>query len=560
MTRTAKVAIVVLLTLIAYVSVNSIVRATNPRAFVWYEEDKDERSWIASSRSWFDRKSCRWLGICGAAHLQTVHGPFGRRNPSEWIDPEQPGDGDGGDNDNTGDNDNDSDDNGNGTDHKPWQSYWFSGSNDTWDADERARREIPNYVFDYAPLVHLYSKEQFWPGDIAEHLYHTTPHLNYVPIQSESTHPNLSNLDQLNHYQWGRPVFLTSNDDPVSRPPWLEGEQNIPVLDKESDSVREESWADWDGRVDGEIPGESPEDRALWDDLRHLGEKGDERWFTWGSRANRILHHELRRRFGGHPIQESLPKTPTETGDSDNDGGSDSHGDSNNSPGGRSEAPAILVVIDKGDGVVDAFWFFFYSFNLGNTVVNVRFGNHVGDWEHCLMRFHNGKPKALFFSAHNGGEAYRYEAIEKIGQRPVIYSAEGSHAMYATAGVHEYILPWGLLHDITDRGPLWDPLQNKQAYTFNNNILRAATVNPQSPTEWFFFRGHWGDKFYPLGDKRQYRFAGQYHFVNGPLGPRFKHLGRQKLCQGPDRAPCVIKDWIGDDVRRPRWSSHGTGE
>jgi hypothetical protein len=394
MTRTAKVAIVVLLTLIAYVSINSIVRATNPRAFVWYEEDKDERSWIASSRSWFDRKACRWLGICGAAHLQTVHGPFGRRNPAEWEDP-------GDSNDDNGDGDGDGD----STDPtKPWQSYWFSGGSNhsDWDANERELREIPDYVFDYAPLVHLYSKEQFWPGDIAEHLYHTTPHLNYDPIQSESKHSTLKDLDQLNQYQWGRPVFLTSNDDPASRPPWLEGEQNIPEIDE--NLVQEEAWADWDGRVDGKIPGESAKDRSIWDDLRHLSEKGNDQWLLWGSRANRILHQELRKRFGGHPIQESLLKTP-----SDNSGA--------DSPGGRSDAPAILVVMDKGNGVVDAFWFFFYSFNLGNTVVNVRFGNHVGDWEHCLMRFHNGKPKAMFFSAHNGGEAYRYEAIEKIGQR-----------------------------------------------------------------------------------------------------------------------------------------------
>ncbi|KAJ5102829.1 hypothetical protein N7532_003358 [Penicillium argentinense] len=523
MGRKAKATIVALSTLIAYVTINSLIRLTHPRAFVWYEEDKDERSWIASSRSWFDRKSCRWLGICGAAHFQTAHDTFGRRNPAKWTDPKSPDDPE--------------------SDPQPWKSYWFSGgSNHSWDAEERARREIPDYVFDYAPLVHLYSGEQFWPGDIAEHLYHTTPELNYAPIKAQWDHMNLSNLDQLNQYQWGRPVFLTSNDDPQSRPPWLEGERNIPQSDKKL--VKEEAWADWDGRVDGPIPGDTAEDRAKWDDLRRFGNQGGDKAFSWTSRTNRILRTELRKRFGGHPIQVSLLQT------------------SGKSPGGRSDAPAILVVMDKGNGVVDAFWFFFYSFNLGNTVVNVRFGNHVGDWEHCLMRFHKGQPKALFFSAHTGGEAYRYEAVEKIGQRPVIYSAEGSHAMYATAGVHEYILPWGLLHDVTDRGPLWDPLQNKQAYTydFGNDTLRASTVNPKSPTEWFFFRGHWGDKFYPLGDSRQYRFAGQYHYVNGPLGPRFKHLNRRKVCQGPDRAACVIKDWIGEDLRIPRWTSSGPGE
>jgi hypothetical protein len=85
--------------------------------------------------------------------------------------------------------------------------------------------------------------------------------------------------------------------------------------------------------------------------------------------------------------------------------------------GGRSDAPAVLVVVPKGDGVVDAFWFFFYSYNLGNAVFNVRFGNHVGDWEHTVVRFQHGEPKAVFFSEHSFGEAYTYDAVEKIGKR-----------------------------------------------------------------------------------------------------------------------------------------------
>lgn len=118
--------------------------------------------------------------------------------------------------------------------------------------------------------------------------------------------------------------------------------------------------------------------------------------------------------------------------------------------------------------------------------------------------------------------------------------------MYATAGVHPYILPFGLLYDVTDKGPLWDPMLNSHAYTYDGaeKVIRASTLTPDSPTDWFYFRGHWGDKFYPLGDIRQYRFAGQYHYVNGPLGPRFKHLNRNKMCQGSDRAPCVIRDYI----------------
>ncbi|KAJ5101504.1 hypothetical protein NUU61_003726 [Penicillium alfredii] len=514
MTRKAKATITVLSTLIAYISINSIAHVLKPSAFVWYEEDRDERSWIASSRSWLDRKACRWLGICGAAHFQMAGAPFGHREPAAWSADAEP--------------------------EAPWRSFWFSGANQSeWDADERARRQIPGYVFEYAPLVHLYSGEQFWPGDIAEHLYHTTPTLNYTPIQARWDHPTLRDLDGLNQWENGRHVFLTSNDDVQTRPPWLEGEKNIP---RTEEGRMQESWADWDSRVDGEPPDDTEENRAQWFDLNNPPDQDatsehDTPSTEESLRAQEALKEELRRRYGGKPVRSEGAE-------------------------GRSDAPAVLLVMDKGNGVVDAFWFYFYSFNLGNTVVNVRFGNHVGDWEHCLVRFHHGKPKALFFSAHQGGDAYSYEAVEKIGQRPVIYSAEGSHAMYATAGVHEYILPWGLLHDVTDRGPLWDPLLNSHAYTYDfaQDTLRASTFSPQAPTEWFYFKGHWGDKFYPLGDSRQYRFAGQYHYVNGPIGPHFKHLNRRKVCQGPDRSPCTIRNWTGEKKRARRWETVGPGE
>jgi hypothetical protein len=79
----------------------------------------------------------------------------------------------------------------------------------------------------------------------------------------------------------------------------------------------------------------------------------------------------------------------------------------------RSSAPAILLVVDKGE-YVDAFWFFFYSFNLGNQVFGKRFGNHVGDWEHTTIRFKDGIPIQVFYSEHSWGAAYRWEDAEKL--------------------------------------------------------------------------------------------------------------------------------------------------
>ena len=127
--------------------------------------------------------------------------------------------------------------------------------------------------------------------------------------------------------------------------------------------------------------------------------------------------------------------------------------------------------------------------------------------------------------------------------------------MYATSGTHTYVLPFGLLHDQTDRGPLWDPVLNSHMYKYDyrSDVLRSSTATPNAPTQWFHFAGHWGDKFYQLNDDRQYRFAGQYHYVNGPLGPRFKDLDRKKVCGGRDSDPCVIKNWLEGMGRIKTW-------
>lgn len=54
-----------------------------------------------------------------------------------------------------------------------------------------------------------------------------------------------------------------------------------------------------------------------------------------------------------------------------------------------------------------------------------------------MVRFKNGEPQAVWFSQHDFGEAYTYSAVQKVGKRPVAFSARGSHANYATANAHD---------------------------------------------------------------------------------------------------------------------------
>ena len=64
------------------------------------------------------------------------------------------------------------------------------------------------------------------------------------------------------------------------------------------------------------------------------------------------------------------------------------------------------------------------------------FGNHVGDWEHVLIRFQDGTPQEMYLSQHDDGTAYAYSAISKNEDRPVAFVAGGDHAFYPTVSLH----------------------------------------------------------------------------------------------------------------------------
>jgi hypothetical protein len=113
----------------------------------------------------------------------------------------------------------------------------------------------------------------------------------------------------------------------------------------------------------------------------------------------------------------------------------------------------VIIVVGKDEGrIIDAFYMYFYTFNQGPSVVTHEVGDHLGDWcvfpfysnivtkwdrEHSMIRFEKGEPKAVWYSQHEYGEAYSYAAVQKAGKRPIVYSAKGSHANYATSGKHD---------------------------------------------------------------------------------------------------------------------------
>ncbi|KAK0241397.1 hypothetical protein EDD85DRAFT_763209 [Armillaria nabsnona] len=218
---------------------------------------------------------------------------------------------------------------------------------------------------------------------------------------------------------------------------------------------------------------------------------------------------------------------------------------------GYSTAPATIICVEKDGGIVDAFYFYFYSFNRGNTVLGIRFGNHVGDWEHTMVRFVNGSPQYVYLSAHSGGTSYTYNALGSQNGRAITYVATGTHANYATAGEQDYTLPFGLLHDTTDAGFFWDVTKNYRGFWYDvssgdfssaGGVDVGGSEQGSEGVSWLDWLGLWGDEQYPDSDSRQYCLFGQCHYVSGPTGPLAKHLDRTDIC--PDAGDCDVQTSI----------------
>lgn len=212
-----------------------------------------------------------------------------------------------------------------------------------------------------------------------------------------------------------------------------------------------------------------------------------------------------------------------------------------------SAVSSAIVTVGHANGTLDAFFFYFYAFDFGGVYFGLNVGNHVGDWEHNMLRFENGTPSEMWYSQHSGGEAFDYSALEKHDSvRPVTYCANGTHANYATSGTHDHTipginLPAGPIEDHTDAGFLWDPTLSAYFYSFD---LSTSTFTPHGDAPapgWLKFNGRWGDDKIPEDDKRQDCTLGidaLCQYTAGPTGPQDKDLDRTNVC--PDGKNCPV--------------------
>ncbi|KAF2807813.1 uncharacterized protein BDZ99DRAFT_489398 [Mytilinidion resinicola] len=165
----------------------------------------------------------------------------------------------------------------------------------------------------------------------------------------------------------------------------------------------------------------------------------------------------------------------------------------------KNAVSCCIIITDTGNGT-------------GGVVLNNQLGDHVGDWEHNIVRFANGEPKYVWYSQHSNGQAFQYRVLkkDKSGKRPLAYCANGSHAVYATSGIHDHTVP-----------------NLNLPFPF---LLVDETNAAGTPVNWLYFLGKWGDEQHPDKGKRQKQLAGNRKYVGGPTGPADKQLNRKKVC------------------------------
>jgi len=231
------------------------------------------------------------------------------------------------------------------------------------------------------------------------------------------------------------------------------------------------------------------------------------------------------------------------------------------------QVPSYTFVTEHNDScsTVDVTYTFFYPFNYGKDVcVGVEsgslciggvktFGNHVGDWEHVSLRLQGGQPVQIYVGVHSFGAWYDWDpasqsfkfsegepVVRKVKREgkflkvkldvdypkelfleeghPAVFSANGSHGVWAQEGKHTYLHILTVhLDDFCAKGTAWDTWNNLEIYETGDWDSFTGSKS------WVGFRGVWGNTK-KMGCELE-PIIGECGIVGGPSGPHkyFQH-------------------------------------
>jgi hypothetical protein len=148
---------------------------------------------------------------------------------------------------------------------------------------------------------------------------------------------------------------------------------------------------------------------------------------------------------------------------------------------------------------------------------------HEGDWESVsLILDSRGRPLVAGYSQHSEGARREWARVQKVGERPRVFVALGSHANYFTRGIHRFdprvVEP--LLISVLEQAGARPADRTGSGRVVRPRLVRVSATAPA----WMTFAGAWGeDAFVRVPPSEPARYG------NGPVGPAFHEQWRRPV-------------------------------
>jgi hypothetical protein len=190
----------------------------------------------------------------------------------------------------------------------------------------------------------------------------------------------------------------------------------------------------------------------------------------------------------------------------------------------RAGAVAYGAAFRVGSRIALQYWLW-YPFNAYSPTVppGQLWQVHEGDWESVSVILDaSGTPLLAGYSQHSEGERRPWSKVPKVGSRPRVFVALGSHANYFAPGKHRFdprVVEPILITVIEQKG--LQPVDR----TGSGRVVRPRLVRVTARTpSWMSFAGAWGeDAFLRVPPSEPARYG------NGPPGPAFHEQWRRPV-------------------------------
>ena len=179
---------------------------------------------------------------------------------------------------------------------------------------------------------------------------------------------------------------------------------------------------------------------------------------------------------------------------------------------------------------IEVTYFLFFAYD----AVSWHIDEHVGDIERAVITYKNSKPETVTAHYHSNHTTRQYDGVAKMGRRPLLFNARGTHATYFDEGIHGPQLDFV---KALDKWDLWKNLDVIFPWDFTKEERIIKTDSDINGLNYLLQVRHYGNK---SDDNKHihYRHPGPVGFV-GKFFAHISELGQRDFtCEGMDTDRC----------------------